>query len=76
MTRTPSPAELDALAAWWLSKRHIGKAAGMLGKHRQTVANQLQAFKRMEGATDCVELALKYMDEIQARRESVLDRAA
>jgi hypothetical protein len=76
VNRQPTPAELDALAAWWLSKRHIGKAAGLLGKQRQTVANQLQVFKRMEGATDCVELALKYMDEIQERRASVLDRAA
>lgn len=76
MTRTPSPAELDALAAWWLSKRHIGRAAAMLGKRRQTVANQLQQLKRLEGAADCVDLALKYMDDIQARRDSVLDRAA
>lgn len=76
MTHGPSPAELDALAAWWMAKRHIGKAALLLGKHRQTVANQLQAFKRTEGATDCVELALKYLDEIERRRPSVLERAA
>lgn len=74
--RGPSPAELDALAAWWLSKRHIGKAAALLGKKRQTVANQLQQFKRAEGVTDCVDLALKYMDEIQSRRSDVLDRTA
>lgn len=76
MSRQPSPAELDALAAWWLSKRHIGRAATLLGKQRQTVANQLQQLKRLEGATDCVDLALKYMDEIQLRRADVLDRAA
>jgi hypothetical protein len=76
VTRGPSPAELDALAAWWMAKRHIGRAALLLGKRRQTIANQLQSLKRAEGATDCVELALKYMDEIQSRRTSVLDRAA
>ena len=76
MTRGPSAAELDALTAWWLAKRHIGRAAGLLGKKRQTVANQLQQLKRAEGATDCVDLALKYMDEIQARRSDVLDGAA
>jgi hypothetical protein len=76
VTRQPTQAELDALAAWWLSKRHIGRAAGLLGKHRQTVANQLQQLKRIEGATDCVDLALKYMDEIQSRRATVLDRSA
>lgn len=74
--RGPSEAELDALAAWWLAKRHIGKAALLLGKKRQTVANQLQQLKRLEGATDCVDLALKYMDQIQERRADVLDRAA
>jgi hypothetical protein len=72
----PTQAQLDALAAWWLAKRHIGKAAKLLGKSRQTVANQLQQFKRERGATDCVELALEYMDEIQSRRADVLDRAA
>jgi hypothetical protein len=72
----PTPAQLDALAAWWLAKRHIGKGAALLGKSRQTIANQLQQFKREEGATDCVDLALKYMDEIQSRRADVLDRAA
>ena len=76
MTRQPSPAELDALTAWWMSGRHIGRAAARLGKHRQTVANQLQQFKRLEGAADCVDLALKYMDQIQSRRADVLERAA
>ena len=48
MNRQPSPAELDALAAWWLAKRHIGKAALLLGKKRQTIANQLQQLKRLD----------------------------
>lgn len=74
MNRQPSPAELDALTAWWLAKRHIGKAARLLGKRRQTVANQLQQLKRLEDATDCVDVALKYMDEIDSRRASVLDK--
>jgi hypothetical protein len=72
----PTQAQLDALAAWWLAKRHIGKAATLLGKRRQTVANQLQQFKREQGATDCVELALEYLDEIERRKPSVLGRAA
>ena len=76
MNRGPSPAELDALTAWWMAKRHIGKAALLLGKSRQTVANQLQTFKRSEDATDCVELALKYLDEIERRKPAVLERAA
>ena len=76
MTRAPTPAELDALAAWWLSKRHIGRAAFLLGKKRQTIANQLQALRRLEGATDTVELALNHMDEIQARTPAILGRAA
>ena len=75
MTRQPSPAELDALAAWWLSKRHIGKAASMLGRKRQTIANALNTMRRMDGATDNVELALKYMDEIQSRRVEVMERS-
>jgi hypothetical protein len=74
--RGPSEAELDALAAWWLAKRHIGKAALLLGRNRQTIANTLNTFRRLEAATDNVELALKYMDQIQERRASVLDRAA
>lgn len=76
MRTGPSAAELDALTAWWLARRHIGKAALLLGKQRQTVANQLQSFKRLEDATDCVELAMKYLEEIERRKASVLDRAA
>jgi hypothetical protein len=72
----PTQAQLDALAAWWLAKRHIGKAATLLGKRRQTVANQLQQFKREQGAADCVELALEYLDEIERRKSFVLGRAA
>lgn len=69
-------AQLDALAAWWLSKRHIGRAAAMLGRERQTVANTLNTIRRLEDATDTVEVALNHMDEIQARRVDLLDRAA
>jgi hypothetical protein len=76
LSRRPTPAELDALTAWWMASRHIGRAALLLGKHRQTVANQLQQFKRLEGATDCVDLALKYLDEIEARKPIVLARAS
>jgi hypothetical protein len=76
MKRAPSPAELDALTAWWVARRHIGKAAALLGKQRQTVANQLQTFKRLEDATDCVELAMKYLEEIERRKGLILDRAA
>ena len=76
MSRGPSQAELDALTAWWMAKRNIGRAAAMLGRHRQTIANQLNAFRRLEDATDNVELALKYLDEIERRKPNVLDRAA
>lgn len=76
MNRGPSPAELDALTAWWKAQRHIGRAAKLLGKKRQTVANQLQSFKRLEDVTDCVDLALKHLDDIEARWPDVLDRAA
>lgn len=76
MKRQLSDAQLDALAAWWLSKRHIGKAAALLGKQRQTVANTLNTIRRLEDATDTVEVALEHMDEIQARRAGVLDKAA
>ena len=76
MTRGPTAAELDALAAWWLTKRSIGRAARLLDRKRQTVANHLNALRRLEDATDNVELALKYLDEIERRRPSLLDRAA
>lgn len=77
MTRSgPSPAELDALTAWWKAQRHIGHAATLLSRKRQTVANHLQAFRRLEGATDNVELALKYLDDIEERWPEVLRRAA
>ena len=76
MSRGPSPAELDALTAWWKGKRHIGLAAKLLDRKRQTVANHLQAFRRLDGATDNVELALKYLDEIERRWPDVLERAS
>lgn len=72
----PTSAELDALTAWWMARRHIGKAAALLNKKRQTVANTLNTFRRMEGATDNVELALKYLEEIERRKPDVLDRSA
>ena len=76
MRTGPSPAELDALTAWWKAHRHIGRAAKLLDRKRQTVANNLQAFRRLEGASDNVELALKYLDEIEHRWSDVLRRAA
>ncbi len=76
MKRQLSDAQLDALAAWWLSKRHIGKAALLLNRSRQTVANTLNTMRRLEEAADTVEVALNHLDEIQARRDSVMDRAA
>jgi hypothetical protein len=76
MNRGPSPAELDALTAWWMTKRHIGRAAKLLGRKRQTVANHLNTLRRLEGATDNVELALRYLDEIEAHRLDVLGRAS
>jgi hypothetical protein len=76
MNRGPSPAELDALTAWWMTKRHIGRAAMLLGRKRQTVANHLNTLRRLEGATDNVELALRYLDEIEAHRPDVLGRAS
>lgn len=76
MTRTPTSAELDALTAWWKAKRHIGKAAKLLGRKRQTVANHLMALRRLEGATDNVELALNHLDEIEQRWPAVLGKAA
>jgi len=72
----PSPAELDALTAWWKAHRNIGRAATLLDRKRQTVANSLQAFRRLEGASDNVELALKYLGEIEQRWPDVLKRAA
>lgn len=76
MNRGPSAAELDALTAWWKCQRHIGKAAVVLDRSRQRVANNLLAFRRLEGATDNVELALKYLDDIERRWPDVLKRAA
>ena len=72
----PSQAELDALTAWWKGKRHIGKAAKILDRKRQTVANHLQSFRRIDGAADNVELALKYLDQIEERWPEVLKRVA
>ena len=74
--KQPSPAELDALTAWWKAQRHIGRAATVLGLKRQTVANHLNTFRRLEGAPDSVALALKYLDQIEQRWPDVLKRAA
>lgn len=76
MRTGPSSAELDALTAWWKAHRNIGRAATLLVCKRQTVANHLQTFRRLEGASDNVELALKYLDEIEQRWPDVLKRAA
>lgn len=76
MNRGPSPAELDALTAWWKAQRHIGKAATLLGKKRQTIANSLQNLRRLEGATDNVELALRHLDDIERNWPDVLRKAA
>lgn len=76
MSRGPTPAELDALTAWWKAHRHIGRAAVLLDRKRQTVANQLNSLRRVEDATDNVDLALKYLDEIERRWPDVLRRAA
>lgn len=76
MNLGPSPAELDALTAWWLAHRHIGRAATLLGRSRQTIANTLLTFRRLEGATDNVDLALKYLDEIERRKAGVLGRTS
>jgi hypothetical protein len=72
----PSEAELNALTAWWMAKRNISGAATLLQRSRQRVANTLYEFRRLEGATDNVELALKYLDEIERRKPIVMDRAA
>jgi hypothetical protein len=76
MRTGPTDAELDALTAWWKAQRHIGKAAMVLHRHRQRVANNLMSFRRLEGATDNVELAMKYLDQIEQRWPDVLKRAA
>lgn len=76
MNRGPSAAELDALTAWWMSKRHIGRAAKILDRSRQTVANHLQALKRIENAADSVEVALNHLDDIERRWPAILERVA
>jgi len=76
MSRSPSPAEWEALTAWWMAKRHIGRAAVLLGRKRQTVANHLNTFRHLEDATDTVELALRHLDEIERRKPDVLRKAA
>ena len=72
----PTKRELEVIAAWWKAQRHIGRAAVALGVKRQTVANTLYGFRRREGATDNVELALKYLSEIEQRWAELIKRAA
>ena len=74
--RDPTPAQLDALTAWWKAQRHIGRAAKLLDLKRQTVANHLNSLRRLEDATDNVELALKHLDDIERHWPDVLRRAA
>ena len=76
MSRGPSTAEWEALTAWWMAKRHIGRAAALLGRKRQTVANNLNTFRRLEDVTDTVELALRHLDEIERRKPDVLGKVA
>lgn len=54
MTRPLSPAELDALAAWWRTGR-VTTAAVELGLAVQTVKNQLASARRRSQATTNVQ---------------------
>lgn len=74
MRTGPTPAELDALTAWWICGRHIGHAATFIGRSRQTLANNLNAFRREEGVADNVELALRYMAQIEQNRPLLMRR--
>ena len=76
MRTGPTVRELDALTAWWKGQRKIDRAALLLGLKRQTVANHLQSFRNLERATDNVELALKYLPEIERRWPEIVRKAA
>lgn len=68
MTRSPTPKQLEYLAAWWWAKGDYARAAFMVRKHRQTVKNALMAMRATQGARSNVELVQEFMDEVLARR--------
>ncbi len=58
--RPPTPAQLEALAAWWFGGGSNDAAAISLNRSRQTVKNHLMAFRREQGVRSNVELAQRY----------------
>ncbi len=60
MSRPPTPAQLDALCAWWFCGGSNDAAAISLHRSLSTVKNQLWAMRREQGARSNVELAQRY----------------
>ena len=65
--RRPTPAQLDALSAWWWSGGSNLKAAASLHRAPQTIKNQLQSLRREQGVDSNLELAKLFLTELQAR---------
>lgn len=63
-----TPAELDAVSAWW----HMGsikRAADVLSRSERTVVNQLYSARIRNGVHTTHELALLYMGSLRSKTE-------
>ena len=74
MMRTPTPAQIDALAGWWKGKGSNVKAAALLGRSPQTIRNTLCLFRQLEGVDSNLDLAMRYLEQIKER--DLIGRAA
>ena len=76
MTYQPTERELTILTAWWVAKGSGSRASRLLGIQQQSVRNALYQFRRYEHVETSFDLAVRYMDEIQARKWALVGRAA
>lgn len=74
MTRTPTDYELDGIAAWWFAKGVYSEAAAMLNIGAQTLKNRLYLFRRLDGASNNLDLAMRYQEAIRKREKRFMGR--
>lgn len=74
MTRTPTVHELDGIAAWWFAKGSYPEAAKMLDIGVQTLKNRLYLFRRLDGASSNLDLAMRHQEAISKRQTRFMGR--
>jgi hypothetical protein len=75
VTYQPTDRQLDILAAWWYAKGSSTRAAAILGDiGAQPVRNALYLMRKVERADSNLDLALRFMDQIERRKRALVGR--